>query len=360
VNKEALALQLLMIGFKGKTPTPFVRDLLRRGLGGVILFARNIESAEQVATLNNELSSMATTPHRLLISIDQEGGRVARLREGFTKIPTMRKLGEAGDLGLAYQVGTILGEELRAVGVSYDFAPVLDVDTNPKNPVIGDRAFSRDPNEVARMGLSIARGLLDAGVLPCGKHFPGHGDTHQDSHKTLPILEKSLDDLRRVELVPFQEAVKAGLASMMTAHVVYPALDASLPATLSKVVVNEILRREMGYEGVLVSDDLEMAAVAERFDIGEAARMCVEAGLDIVLVCHDEARQEAALRGLLSCDTGILERAVERVHRMRMKLSVYQPIDVGRVREKLQRIEYQAMMSPLLREPAGVDPTEAS
>jgi beta-N-acetylhexosaminidase len=354
-HKEALALQVLMFGFEGKQPTPFIKDLLQRGLGGVILFARNIESPEQVASLTNQLSTLATTPRRLLISVDQEGGRVARLRQGFSKIPTMRRVGQSRDPNLARLVGRVLGEELRAVGISYNFAPVLDVDTNPKNPVIGDRSFSRESAEVARMGLALAEGLLLEGILPCGKHFPGHGDTHQDSHKTLPILDRSIESLREIELLPFREAAKAKLASLMTAHVVYPALDPSLPATLSPIVVNQLLRGELGYEGVVVSDDLEMNAVAERFDIGDAAKLCVEAGLDIVLVCHQEARQEVAFRALLSCKTEQLERAAARVAHLKSLIPAFTPVDPGEIRTKLQ--QPQPLLEALLREPLGEDPT---
>jgi beta-N-acetylhexosaminidase len=355
MNKEALALQLLMFGFEGKQPTPFLKDLLRRGLGGVILFARNIESPEQVAGLTNELSALSTTPRRLLISVDQEGGRVARLRQGFSKIPTMRRVGQSRDPNLARLVGRILGEELRAVGVSYNLAPVLDVDTNPKNPVIGDRSFSREPAEVASMGLALAEGLLAEGVLPCGKHFPGHGDTNQDSHKTLPVLERSIESLRESELVPFREAARSKLASLMTAHVVYPALDPHLPATLSPIVVKQLLRGELSYEGVVVSDDLEMNAVAARFDIGDATKMCIEAGLDIVLVCHQEARQEAAFQALMSCKTEHLERAASRVAQMKSLIPPFVPAEIAEVHRKLQKP--QPLLEALLREPTGEDPT---
>src|SRR5512139_2887798 len=179
---------LFCVGFHGKTPSPEVLELVRRGVYRVILFARNVEDAEQVAALGAALKTTAGLPH--LVSVDQEGGRVARLRaaQGFTELPPMRALGDAADEELARAAGALLGAELRAVGIDQDYAPVVDVDTNPANPVIGDRAFSRDPAAVGRLGVALARGLQSAGVAPCAKHFPGHGDTTEDSHTHLPRL----------------------------------------------------------------------------------------------------------------------------------------------------------------------------
>lgn len=358
MNKESLALRLLMAGFDGKTPTPFIKDLVRRGLGGVVLFRRNVESPRQVAELTNELSSLSPLP-RLLIAVDQEGGRVARLREGFSRIPPMRRLGELGDVDLCHQTGRLVGEELRAVGISYNFAPVLDVDTNPQNPVIGDRSFSRDPETVARLGLAFAEGLLEAGVLPCGKHFPGHGDTLQDSHKTLPRLERDLDSLRAIELLPFREAARAKLASIMSAHVVYPALDPDLPATLSPHILRKILREELGFTGVVVSDDLEMAAIAERFPMGEAAKLALRASVDIILVCHREDRQEEVLQALATCDRDLLEEAAARVAALADLAGPFSPVDAEAAPQKVGQAKHQALLQRLASGQVGPDPTEA-
>jgi beta-N-acetylhexosaminidase len=358
MTREQLALRLLIFGFEGKEPTPFLRDMLRRGLGGVILFRRNVEGPRQVAALSNSLGRLAAPGVRFLLSIDQEGGRVARLREGFSSIPTMRRLGESQDPNLCRAVGRIVGAELRAVGINYDLAPVLDVDTNPKNPVIGDRAFSRDPGEVARLGLSFAEGLLEAGVLPCGKHFPGHGDTLQDSHKTLPRITRSLDELRQIELFPFAEAARRGLASIMTAHVLYPALDDVLPATLSPRILRRLLREELGYTGVVISDDLEMAAIAERFDLAEAARLALLAGNDLLLVCHREDRQEAVLRALADCERSLLEAAVARVEAMTQKIAPWAPVDEEAAVSRTG--QPSALLDGLRAAPAGPDPTEVS
>jgi beta-N-acetylhexosaminidase len=285
---------LFCVGFHGTTPSPEVLELVRRGVHGVILFGRNVVDAEQVAELVAELKRAAGRP--LLVSIDQEGGRVARLRapQGFTELPPMRALGDAGDERLAFEAGALLGRELRAVGIDQDYAPVVDVDTNPHNPVIGDRSFSRDPEVVAHLGAALARGLQSEGVAACAKHFPGHGDTSQDSHHHLPRLPHALERLHRVELRPFVELARAGVASVMTAHVVFEALDSDVPATLSRAVMR-LLRDYVGFDACAVSDDLEMKAVAAHFPLETSAPGAVLAGVDALLVCHHADVQHRAI-----------------------------------------------------------------
>lgn len=292
LDREAAS--LFCVGFHGTSPSPEVLELVRRGVYGVILFSRNVVDAAQVADLVAELKRAAGRP--LLVSIDQEGGRVARLRaaQGFTELPPMRALGDAGDEKLALEVGRMLGRELRAVGIDQDYAPVVDVDTNPANPVIGDRAFSSQPLAVGSLGAALAYGLQDAGVAACAKHFPGHGDTSQDSHKDLPRLPHSLARLDEVELVPFRALARAGVASVMTAHVVFEALDRRRPATLSPEVMM-LLRGRVGFEGCVISDDLEMKAVAEHFPLEESAPGAVSAGVDALLVCHHAEVQHRAI-----------------------------------------------------------------
>jgi beta-N-acetylhexosaminidase len=285
---------LFSVGFHGTTPSPEVLELVRRGVHGVVLFGRNVVDAEQVAALVAALKRAAGRP--LLVAVDQEGGRVARLRapHGFTELPPMRAVGDAGDEDLAREVGLVVGRELRAVGIDQDYAPVVDVDTNPANPVIGDRALSRDAGVVARLGAAIALGLQEAGVAACAKHFPGHGDTSQDSHRDLPRLAHSLDRLDAVELLPFRALARAGVASVMTAHVVFEALDRRRPATLSPEVMS-LLRTRVGFEGCAISDDLEMTAVAEHFPLEESAPGALLAGVDALLVCHHADVQDRAI-----------------------------------------------------------------
>jgi beta-N-acetylhexosaminidase len=285
--------QLLIGSLPGTTVTPEIRSLAREfSLGGIILFSRNIEEPEQVAELAIDIQALASDLP-LWVSVDQEGGRVARLRKPFTEWPPMAVLGRSGNTELASRFAVALAAELKEVGVTLDYAPVLDIHTNPKNPVIGDRALAEDADLVARLGAAIIRGLQDNGVAACGKHFPGHGDTSVDSHLDLPLVEHPPDRIRRVECVPFREAIRAGVAFIMTAHVLVPALDEERPATLSPRIVQDLLRDELGFQGVILSDDLEMKAIARTYASPDAAVQALAAGCDGVLICSGDVETQA-------------------------------------------------------------------
>ncbi len=292
--------QLLIAGFGGQQIPIELRALAREfGLGGVILFARNVAEPEQVAELAAESEQLGSELPPW-VSVDQEGGRVARLKAPFTEWPPMATLGRSGEVALAERFARALACELAAVGVTLDFAPVLDVHTNPKNPVIGDRALAERPEEVARLGVAIIRALQSGGVAACGKHFPGHGDTSTDSHLELPLVEHPPDRLRAVELVPFKAAIEAQVAAIMTAHVLVPSLDEKHPATLSKRIITDLLRDELQYPGLIVSDDLDMKAIAQEHSVASAAVMAIEAGCDAFLICHsDHDMQASALEALI-------------------------------------------------------------
>jgi beta-N-acetylhexosaminidase len=292
--------QLLIAGFNGHTIPPELRSLAKEfALGGVILFARNVSEPEQVAELAFDASRLVPDLP-LWVSIDQEGGRVARLKSPFTEWPPMATLGRSGDVRLAERFARALAAELKTVGVTLDYAPVLDIHTNPKNPVIGDRALAEKAEDVARLGAAIIRTLQGEGIAACGKHFPGHGDTSTDSHVELPLVEHPPDRLRRVEFLPFKAAIEAGVATIMTAHVFVPALDDKRPATLSRRIVYDILREELKYEGVILSDDLEMKAVAAEYEVPSAAVLAIQAGCDGALICSgDHNTQAAALEALV-------------------------------------------------------------
>jgi beta-N-acetylhexosaminidase len=279
--------QLLIGSFGGKVIPVELRSLSREfDCGGITLFGRlgNIESPAQVAELAFELRSLGQELPGW-VGIDQEGGRVARLRSPFTEWPPMAVLGRSGDLKLARRFARALATELMAVGVSLDYAPVLDIHTNPKNPVIGDRALGEEPEVVARFGRAIIEEMQAAGIAACGKHFPGHGDTATDSHLELPVVDHAPDRLRAIEFAPFKAAIEARVAFIMTAHVLVPSIDEQHPATLSSRIVKDILRDELGYQGVIVSDDLEMKAIADRSSPGEAAVAAIAAGCDALLMC---------------------------------------------------------------------------
>ena len=295
--------QRFMIGFDGLAVSADAKALIRElGVGHVILFARNVAGPEQLADLVRELQSVARdsghdTP--LLVAVDQEGGRVARLKEPWTVWPPLRAVGRSGSEDHARRMGEALAAELKACGIRLDFAPVVDVDTNPRNPVIGDRSFGDDPGLVGRLGVAMIRGLQDGGVAATAKHFPGHGDTEVDSHLDLPVTDHSRSRLEEVELPPFRAAIEAGVATVMTAHVLARELDDSLPATLSPLVVNELLRGQLGYGGVVVTDDLEMKAVATRWPPARVSVLAARAGCDLLAVCRSADAQVEAIEGLI-------------------------------------------------------------
>jgi beta-N-acetylhexosaminidase len=331
------AAQLFMVGIPGPTLDAETRRFLaERPAGGIVLFRRNVQSAAQLRDLVAELhaTGAGVAP---LVAIDHEGGRVNRLPPPFTHFPPAATVAAHGSTRLVEAVGRAMGTELRAVGIDLDFAPVLDVWTNPRNTVIGDRAFGTSPATVARLGLALARGLRSAGVLACGKHFPGHGGTAGDSHFVLPRVPASRQQLERVHRVPFVRAIRAGLPALMTAHVVFPALDARRPATLSPAVCDRLLRRRLGFRGVLFSDDLEMHAVAGRRRADRSALAALDAGCDMLLVCQSLATAATAIDGLAAAigrgrvPPARVATALARVQRLRRWLDARTPARRGRL-----------------------------
>jgi beta-N-acetylhexosaminidase len=311
---EKAAARVLVVGVPARTLPEELSDL---ALGGVILFKRNLAGSVEENAVTIRALYASWPGGAPLVAIDQEGGRVARLGSPIAKLPPMRVLGAIDDPVLTERAGCVLGAQLRALGIGVDFAPVLDVDTNPANPVIGDRSFGRDAGVVIRHGLAFAAGLAASGVVACGKHFPGHGDTDLDSHLALPRVAHDRARLDRVELAPFR-AARGHIPTLMTAHVVFDAIDPGVPATLSHGVVTELLRGELGYDGAIVSDDLEMRAVAARWGVAESAVRAIEAGCDVLLVCETPARAleaHAALVGRARSDGAFAARLVDAAAR---------------------------------------------
>jgi beta-N-acetylhexosaminidase len=295
--------QRFLVGFDGFEASPDIKRLIRDyRVGHVILFSRNVSEPEQVAELIKELQSCARDAGHdlpLLVSIDQEGGRVARLQRPWTLWPPLRALGRIGDDDLSRRMGAALATELSACGIRWDYAPVMDVDTNPANPVIGDRSFGDDPALVTRLGMAMIRGLQDGGVAACAKHFPGHGDTATDSHLELPVVHHPRSRLEEVELPPFEAALQAGVATIMTAHILVPELDETLPATLSPRVILELLRHQINYEVAVISDDLEMNAVAKHWPPAEASVLAAKAGCDILSICQNHDAQVEGIEAVV-------------------------------------------------------------
>ncbi|MBI3795467.1 MAG: beta-N-acetylhexosaminidase [Deltaproteobacteria bacterium] len=310
-----------MVGIPHPTLDGHTRRLLQElQPTGVILFRRNYRDPETLAALCTEVHSLFSD-YSLLIALDHEGGRVHRLQPPFTHFPPAATLGRIGSPDLARRVGFAMGQELSSIGIDIDFAPVFDVLTNPRNTVIGDRAFAADPQVVGLLGCAVMRGLREGGVIPCGKHFPGHGATLIDSHDDLPRDERGEADFMQTDLVPFRRAIAEGAEMLMTAHVQYPALDASLPATLSPVIIGELLRRKLGFQGVVVTDDLDMGAIIRHFTIEQAAVDALRAGADLLLVCHKLERaivaRDACIRAL---SNGTL--ASQRIEQAEQRIAV--------------------------------------
>jgi beta-N-acetylhexosaminidase len=293
--------QILIGGFYGtELPASYANALRAGERGGAVLFKRNLTpDIADVARLNAAIGGASPEALPPLIAVDQEGGRVARLSAPVITLPPMRALGAHGNVDLIRRAARALAGQLGALGFTMDFAPVLDVNTCEQNPVIGDRAFGSDARLVMRTAVAFIRGLQDGGVLACGKHFPGHGDTSKDSHLDLPVVALDRARLDQVEIMPFRAAAGAGIAAFMTAHVVYEALDKATSATMSRAICGSLLRAELGFEGMLISDDLEMKAISDAYTIEEAAVEAVWAGCDALLICSDEALQSRAHEALV-------------------------------------------------------------
>ncbi len=344
------------MGFDGTAaPAELLGRIARSEVGGVMLFRPNIENPAQVAALVSSLRKASPSQAQLAVSVDQEGGRVQRLRAPLTAWPDMGSVAAAGDVARTRAVGLALGGELAALGIGWNFAPVLDVHTNPQNPVIGNRAFGSRPEQVTDHALAFWRGLHDAKVLGCGKHFPGHGDTQSDSHLELPSVAHDDERLHSIELVPFAAACRAGIEALMTAHVLYPAWDADMPATLSRRIVHDMLRGELGYLGLLVSDDLGMAAVADHHAIESLVVESLLAGVDHFLVREPLDRQARAFAALVTAAEtkaavrARVEESAARVARFKAGLRVPMPAPVEALPALFGSKENQALAASFAR-----------
>jgi beta-N-acetylhexosaminidase len=358
--------QLMIIGFDGTAVDAELRRMITEyHIGGVILFARNVQSPEQVARLTNELQTIALESGHpgLIIAIDQEGGRVARLTEdtGFTEFPSVMAVTATGDPVNAHRMAAAMAAEMRAVGINVDFAPDLDVNNNPSNPVIGIRSFSSDPLKVAEYGIAFARGLQENGVLAFGKHFPGHGDTGVDSHIDLPLVPYDRARLNQVELFPFKAAIQADFAGIMSAHVTFPAIDSTpgLASTLSRPVLTGLLRDELGYNGLIVTDSLEMGALAAKgYPPSMGAPLALAAGADILLFNRDHAMHKLAFANLVqAAEEGKvsqeqLDSSVRRILEAKQKFGILNPTliaDPARAGESTATAEHHALALELAR-----------
>ncbi|HEX2926619.1 MAG TPA: beta-N-acetylhexosaminidase [Ruminiclostridium sp.] len=322
--------QMVIVGLDGyKTDSHAVQMIKNRHVGGFILFKNNIQNSNQMLDLLNSLkkeNQVNQVP--LFLSVDEEGGRISRLPDEFLKFPTNQTIGQMNNSSLSYTVGSIIGEELKSFGMNMDFAPVLDINSNPQNPVIGDRSFGSEPVIVTKLGVQTMKGLQSQNIISVIKHFPGHGDTSVDSHVGLPIVNNGLQRLRSFELKPFAAAVENGAEVVMVAHILLPKIDPKNPASFSKTIISDILRRDMNYDGVVITDDFTMGAIIKNYNIGQAAVKSILAGSDIVLVCHGFDKQEEVIAALKNAaQTGKLtmnriDQSVYRILKLKNKHNI--------------------------------------
>jgi len=330
--------QVFMFGFPGKDPEGARELVLDLKVGGIIYFARNTGSVREVASLSHVLQGWAMGSHSggvpLFISADQEGGIVSRLTEGIPVMPGAMSLAAAGGPELVYEVSRATAIQLRSAGINMNLAPVLDVNDNPENPVIGVRSFGSDPHKVAELGSAATRGFMAGGVVPVGKHFPGHGNTSIDSHLDLPVISLPRTRLDQVELVPYRRAIAEGLPAIMSAHIVFQTVDPGRPATLSAPVLQGLLRKELGFQGVIMTDCLEMNAISKDPGTVQGAVMAFKAGCDMLLISHTRDLQKRAYEALLEAvrigevSEERLNQAVARILRLKETLALPNPLPV--------------------------------
>lgn len=333
--------ELFITGFSGLELSDETASFLSQArIGGVILFSPNYENPAQVAELCNQIQE-CRTDLPLWISVDHEGGRVQRFKKPFTKIPEMQQIGNTDSPRLAFEISELMAKELKAVGINLNYTPVADINTNPKNPVIGARAFGDTEDRVSKMVSAFVRGHLVHKVQPCVKHFPGHGDTNTDSHFALPKVDTPLETLRDREFKPFVKGFKSRCAMVMTAHVLMPELDPKYPATLSKRILREILRGELRYQKLIISDDLEMKAITDHYGAEEAPKLAIEAGCDLLIYRSEsgarhayEALAQALEKGEL--DPKLVLEAAERSKALKKDvLMPYEPINISAMADQI-------------------------
>lgn len=324
--------QLLMIGFGGTDVTPHAATWVRdRKVGGVALFSRNIVDFEQTARFTRDLQALTDDSVPLFLALDQEGGNVVRVKDGAMLLPGNMALGATRSPTLAYVAGQSLGIDLRLLGFNMNLAPVLDVNSNPRNPVIGVRSYGERPDLVGELGAWYVRGQQEMGVVAVAKHFPGHGDTQSDSHFSMPAINVDLARLDEVELLPFRRALAAGLDVIMTAHIALPRIaeDKTMPATLSHRVLTDILRNRLGFRGVIVTDGLEMQGIVERFGSGRAAVMAILAGADMPMILWTPKKKEEVFQALVRAvrtgevSVARLDESVRRILTVKAKYGLF-------------------------------------
>ena len=356
--------QMLVVGFQGHEAPPHILYWLREGrIGGVILFARNVDSPRQLEALIRSLEQ--TAKHQILVAIDQEGGTVARLRGGYTESPGAMALGAADNPDLSKQVSGVLATELRALGVNWNLAPAIDVTGNIHNPSVGTRSLGSDPDHVAVHAVAQIRGFQEKGIAATAKHFPGKANTPVDPHVELPMIEGNIGEMWGRELLPFREACRAGVAAMLVTHAQFIDLEPDHPSTMSPKIIQELLREKIGFRGLVTTDCMEMKAITNSYGPGESAVKAATAGANILLYSHTQEYQEAAYDALLEAAKSgrlpmrQLNYSVQRITEMKSLYPIHSkpPIMVIRSPSHINLMRRAARAGTvLLREEPGTIP----
>lgn len=342
--------QMLMVGVDGYTLDNNSRKMIEEyKVGGFIILGQNVQSTNQLLNLVNALKA-ANLKNKipLFVSVDEEGGRVDRMPRELKRYPTNREVGQINNSNLSYNIGNVMAEELKSFGFNMNFAPVLDINSNPNNSVIGDRSFGSTSKIVSKLGVETMKGLQSGNVISVVKHFPGHGDTSVDSHIELPTVPHDLNRLRNFEFIPFNEAIKNKADAVMVAHILLSKIDSTNPASFSKAVINDILRKQLNFNGVVITDDMAMGAIVKNYNIGEASVKSVVAGSDIILVSHNYENEVTVISALKKAvENGIItkERIDESVYRILklkqkygLKDKAINSIDVDKINEKINGV----------------------
>ncbi|MCT4618519.1 MAG: beta-N-acetylhexosaminidase [Marinisporobacter sp.] len=342
--------QMVLVGFHGDQLNDSIKEMIHTyHIGGFIFFQRNIKNAPQTLDLLNTIKiTNFKNKIPLFLSIDEEGGKVSRMPKEIRKFPTNKHIGNINNNNFSFELGKLLGFELKSFGFNMNFAPVLDINSNPKNPVIGDRSFGDNKEIVKELGIQTMKGIKSQNVIPVVKHFPGHGDTSIDSHLGLPVVSHDLNRLKAFELVPFSKAIKENVDAIMISHILFPKIDPKDPATLSKKIVTDLLRKHLNFNGVIITDDMEMGAILKHSDIGEAAVESIQAGSDMILVCHTYEKQLAVLDSLTKAVNSNkiseerINNSVYRILKLKEKYHIkdtsIKSIDVKDINKKINNI----------------------
>lgn len=339
--------QLVIVGIDGYSLDQNSIDLIKDyKVGGVILYNTNVKNSSQLLSLTNSIKETnSNNPVPIFISADQEGGRIDRMPNEIKRFPTNQVIGQKNNSNLSYNIGNSIAYELKAYGFNLNYAPVLDINSNPKNPVIGSRSFGSNAKIVSDLGVQTMNGMQSGGIIPVIKHFPGHGDTSVDSHIGLPVVNKDLSSLKAFELAPFTNAIKSNADAVMAAHILLPKIDPNNPASFSKAIITDLLRNELGFNGVVITDDMTMGAVVKNYRLDNAAIKSINAGSDIILVAHDynyelkviNALKKAAVDNVITQDR--INESVYRILKLKTKYNLndaaIESVDVDDINQKI-------------------------